>query len=422
MSAFDVIVIGAGISGASFACKISKYAKTLVLEAKDEKDLSVTTNIFPEHNRRFLSEVDYSDKSLFPCVHYKINYMDKKYFGVVDSTEFGEPFGYISHSENILRNLLQKCENQGGIIKYNEKVSKIKRTSERNEIITSKGQSYSGKLLAIATGSHAFELQKSLGFSAPDSYMGIHTHLYGDEDTLNENLEWNYVFHINRKISQNGPLFFNKGKERLFLGFLGNPKDNSADMVNKLDRILNNYQPIQPFIRGLKRSPKTVVGKISKHPLKILSNDRTLVLGEAGGLVTSFFYEGFLGGLASAEIAASVLKPLLEANSNFTREDLKKYDQKLYQVLINTYFKTNLASEYLFYQSGSKIKILWETYCRFIKESRTLRRYIWEAIRRHDLENHDLSRDRWTGEQIFKKLPFLAKATTLTHFLKALMK
>ncbi|TFG24681.1 MAG: hypothetical protein EU529_03515 [Promethearchaeota archaeon] len=422
MASFDVIIIGAGIAGSSFALKISKYAKTLLLEAKDEKDLPVTTNIFPEHNKRFLSEVDYSDRSLFPCIHYKINYMDKKYNGIIDSNEFGEPFGYISHSENIIKYMLQKCEEQGGIIKYNEKVSKIIKSSENIEVITSKGQSYSGKLLAIATGSHSFELQKSLGFNAPDSYIGICTHLYGDDDTLKENMEWNYIFHINRNISQNGPLFFNKGRERLFLGFLGNPKEDSADMVNKLERILNNYQPIQPFIRNLKRDPKTFVGKISKHPIKILSNDRTLILGEAGGLVTAFFYEGFLGGLASADIATSVLKPLLDANSNFTRAELMKYDQEVYRILVNKYFKTNLASEYLFYLGGSKIKLLWETYCKLVKENQTLRKYIWEAIRRQDLENHDLNRDRWTGEQIFKMLPLLSKATYWPHFIATLKK
>ncbi len=422
MASFDVIIIGAGIAGASFALKISKYAKTLLLEVKDEKDLAVTTNIFPEHNKPFLSEVDYSDRSLFPCIHYKINYMDQKYNGVIDSNKFGEPFGYISHSENIIKYMLRKCEEQGGIIKYNERTSKIIRSSNKIEVITSKGQSYSGKLLAIATGSHSFELQKSLGFSAPDSYIGISTHLYGDDDMLNENMEWNYIFHINPKISQNGPLFFNKGRGRLFLGCLGNPKEDSSEMANKLDRILNNYQPIQPIIKGLKRGSKTFVGKISKHPIKSLSNDRTLILGEAGGIVTAFFYEGFLGGLASAELATKTIRPLLDTNSNFNKSDLYPYDQEIKKVLLNKYFKTNLASEYLFYNAGSKIKLLWETYCKLVKENRTLQRYIWEAIRRQDLENHDLERDKWAGQELFKMLPLLSKATYWPHFLKAMIK
>ena len=53
---YDVIIIGAGIAGASFAFKVSKYAKTLLIEARDRENLPITTNIFPEHNKPFLKE------------------------------------------------------------------------------------------------------------------------------------------------------------------------------------------------------------------------------------------------------------------------------------------------------------------------------------------------------------------------------
>ena len=419
---YDVIIIGAGIAGASFAAKISKYAKTLLIEAKDKENLPITTHFFPEHDVPFLSEVDYSDRNIFPCIHYKINYMDKNYNGTIDANDFGEPFGYISYTENLLRYLLDKCEEQGGVIRYNEKVSKITRHKDKVEVINNKGDSYSCKLLAIATGSHSFELQKSLGFDIPDSYMGIYTNFYGDEDKIRDNIDWNYVFHINPKVSQNGPLFFNRGNERLFTGYLGKMNDTPAEIKSKLDRILTNYKPIQPFIRGLKRGSTTVVGRISKHPIKTLSDNRVLILGESGGLVTAFFYEGLLGGVASAEIATNILKPLLETNSSFTKADLKEYDLEVYRKLVDTYFKTNLASEFLFYHAKSKISLLWETYCRLVSENSTLRKYIWEAVRRHDLENHDLERDRWTGEQIFKRLPFLTKATYWPHFIRAIFK
>jgi flavin-dependent dehydrogenase len=172
----------------------------------------------------------------------------------------------------------------------------------------------------------------------------------------------------------------------------------------------------------LRRGSTTVVGKISKHPIKTLSDDRVLILGESGGLVTAFFYEGLLGGLASSEIATNVLQPLLETNCDFTRAELKQYDREVYRILVDSYFKTNLASEFLFYHAKSKIQLLWETYCKFISEDSTIRRYIWEAIRRPDLENHDLERDRWAGEQIFKRLPFLTKATYWPHFIRAMFK
>ena len=54
---YDVIIIGAGIAGATFASKISKYAKTLLIEAQNyRKEIPSRTNIFPEHNRPFIKD------------------------------------------------------------------------------------------------------------------------------------------------------------------------------------------------------------------------------------------------------------------------------------------------------------------------------------------------------------------------------
>jgi len=421
---FDVIVLGAGIAGSSFAYKISKHAKTLLIEAKEKESLPISTNIYPEHNKEFLKsdEVNYSDKSICPCVFRTINYMDKNQDGIINSDDFGAPFGYISYTEKLIGSLLDKFEDQGGIAHFNEKVSKISRSNEKVEVITNKGESIEGKLLAIATGSYDFDLQRSLGFGAPDSYYGIYTHFFGDEDTLKKNIKTDYTFHLNANISQNGPLFINRGIDRISIGFLGSEKITYEDLNSKFERILSNYKPIQPFIKDLTRSPsKPVFGKISKHPITQFSKNRSIVLGEAAGLVTAFFYEGLLGGVACAELATRTIKPLLEKASNFTQDELKSYDKDIKRIL-EPYYTTGEASEILFYKSDSKFENLWKVYVNLINSNNTLRKYIWEAIVRQDVENHDLKRDRWTGEQIFKNLPLILKATYWPHFLKAIIK
>ncbi|MFX1256896.1 MAG: NAD(P)/FAD-dependent oxidoreductase [Promethearchaeota archaeon] len=417
---FDIIIIGSGISGASFAYKMSKYAKILLIEAKDKKSFPISTNLFPEHNLPFLKDINYTDKDIFPCIHQKLNYMGKEHNGIIDSKEFGAPFGYICYFENLIEYMLFKFEDKGGIIKDGEKVLKILRSNQNIEVITNKGQSYSGKLLVIATGSHGFDLQRSLGFSTPDTYKWVYTHLYGDEDKLNENMDFDYIFHLNPKISQCGPFFINKGLERILAGFLIKEEDSQDQNIAKLDRILNNYKLIQPFVRGLKRGTvNTIVAEISKHPIKTFSKERIIILGEAAGLVSAFFYEGILGGLASSNIAFKVIKPLLEEKNKFTKSELNKYDQEIYRILLKNYFKTQKASEILFYNSGSKMNTLWETYAEFIKTNQTIRKYIWEAFRNQNLENHNTDRDKWAGEQLFKRLPLLAKATYWPHFLNA---
>ncbi|MHA1436048.1 MAG: NAD(P)/FAD-dependent oxidoreductase [Promethearchaeota archaeon] len=419
---YDIIVIGAGVSGATFASKISKYAKILVLEAKKEKDMLVNTNIFPEHNRPFFNEISWSDKDVFPSIHEKMRYLGIKNEAIVNSKEFGAPLGNITYQEILVKKLLQNCENNGGIVKFNEKCTKISRTINHIEVITNKGQLYRGKMLVLATGSHSFELQESLGFETPDKYMGVFTHLYGDETHISDNLGVNYIFHINTNISKNGPLYFNKGVERVAMGFLG-INETPSDLVSKLNKILTNYKKIQPYINGLRRDSKPSVCYISKHPIKKFSQDRVLVLGEASGLITAFFYEGVGTGIISADIAAKTLKPLLEQGSNrFRSQDLSKYDLEIKRVLLKNYFRNGNASEYIFYNATSYMKLLWDLYVDLVRTSKTLRKYIWEAYRTHELEHYDIKRDRWIGEKLYAKLPVLSKIVLGPRFFKALFK
>ncbi|MFX1601519.1 MAG: NAD(P)/FAD-dependent oxidoreductase [Promethearchaeota archaeon] len=420
---YDVIIIGAGIAGATFASKISKYVKTLLIEAQDyDKEIPIRTNIFPEHNRPFIKEeIEWDNKNIFPCLHTKSNYMSDEFNGVIDSTEFGIPLGNICYTENLIGELINQLEQHGGSFNSGEKISQIIRHSDHLEILNSKGGSYFTKLLALATGSRGFELQRSLGFEIPDSYTGAYLHLFGNEDKINENLEYNYTFHINPKISRNGPFFFNKGKERISAGLLGEKHESKEVILSKLDRILKNYQRIQPFINGLKYDLTTVVvGDISKHPIKSFSKDRVIILGEAAGIVTAFFYEGLLPGVACADIATNTLKPLFEQDSKFNRLELSKYDQEVKRILF-TYFKNGNALEYLIYNEGSYVKSLWRLYTELLNENKQARKYIYEAYINHDLSKHNTSNDRYVGEKWFGKLPTLSKITLSPKFFKAML-
>lgn len=347
--------------------------------------------------------------------------MSDEFNGVIDSTEFGIPLGNICYTENLLQELINQLEQHDGVFNSNEIISKINRHSDYLELINSKGESYNTKLLALATGSRGFDLQRSLGFDIPDHYTGALIHLFGNEEKVNENLEYNYVFHINPKISTNGPFYFNKGKERVATGFLGEKNESKEQILNKLERILKNYKYIQPFVNGLKYDLKTaVVGEISKHPIKHFSSDRVLVLGEAAGIVTAFFYEGMLPGVACADIATNTLKPLLEKNSNFSQLELQKYDQEVKRILFS-YFKNGNSLEYLIYNEGSHVKSLWRLYTELLNENKLARKYIYEAYINHDLSTHNTSNDRYVGEKWFGKLPTLSKISLSPKFFKAML-
>jgi flavin-dependent dehydrogenase len=420
---YDIIIVGAGLSGSSFAKKISPFAKTLLIEANDKVD--VRTNVFPHHNFLYLDNKDIKsgNKELFPSDHLKTLYLDKNEAGYIDSKNFGGPLGKIVYTDRLIKQLLKKYEENGGEIHFGEKVKKLTRTANKVEILTTTGQTYTAKVLVLATGSRAFELQRSLGFETPDSYLGIYTHLYGTEDQIQDNFDFDYLFHLNPNISKDGPFFFNVGRERILTGFLGQKDETEAQIVDKLDRILQNYKYIQPNLKNLTWDKSSfIAGQISKHPIAKFSTDRALVLGEAAGLVTGFFYEGLLSGLVSAETAANTLKPLLKEKSEFQKHELRAYDQGLRDKILDNYYKNGAACEFLFYDKNpSTIRTIWETYIKLIKENRKLRKQIWEAYR-IPVEEYDTSRDKWAGEQLFKKLPALSKLSLSPKFLKALVK
>ncbi|MBY9013260.1 MAG: NAD(P)/FAD-dependent oxidoreductase [Candidatus Lokiarchaeota archaeon] len=418
---YDFIVIGAGISGVSFAYKTSKYAKTLLVEAQDyDREIPERTNIFAEHNKPFVEDVFWNDDSIFPRPFVQLNYKSEKQDGLLNSKEFGAPLGKISHTEILIKKLIDKFRDQGGTTLFYENIAKIIRHTDYIEVINGRGESFSAKLLVLATGSRGFPLQKSLGFGVPESYMGIYTNIYVDESILNENFNFQYMFHLNPQISQNGPFFFNVGKGRIATGYLGN-RESPAELKNKLIRILRNYQKIQPFMKGIKwdESIPFISGGISKHPINSFSKDRVIVLGEAAGLVTAFFYEGILCGLASADIAAKLLEGLLSNNSNFSSAELKKYDDEVARVLF-TYFRNGNACEYLFYNEGSSSKTLWNSYSNLLNTNKTVRQYVYEAHINQDLSTHNTDNDRWVGERLFATIPVLSKVTLWPKFLKAM--
>ena len=427
---YDIIIIGAGAAGASFALKMAKYAKVLLVEANNENYFPKGTKVFPQHNHPFINEIEWENREIFPRIHKIIRYLGTEEEGIVNSEEFGEPFGNICYIENLLNELVKKYVNLGGIIKFNEKVHKIIRHNDYVELINNKGESYQAKLLALATGSHSLELQKSIGFDIPDTYTGIYSHMYGNDDKINENLPIEYNFHINSKISRSGPFFMCKGQSikgedsRIFSGLVGSQHETEQEIYSKYERILRNYKKIQPYFDGLKPEKPTLT-KISKHPIKTFTQDRTIVLGEASGVTTSFFYEGLVGTLASAEISAQTVIPLLENNSNFNKTELKKIDDELHRIVLKTYFKNNKASEYLFYNTNpSNINKLFNTYAKLVSSNRKIREYIWEAHITHQLENYDVkgASSRYFGEELFKKLSFTSKLLLGPLFLKALFK
>ena len=77
---YDVAVIGAGICGASFAFKTSRYAKVLLIEGQDyDRQIPIRTNIFAHHDKPYIDDAFWNDKGAFPRLFTQLNYKSEKY-------------------------------------------------------------------------------------------------------------------------------------------------------------------------------------------------------------------------------------------------------------------------------------------------------------------------------------------------------
>jgi len=218
-------------------------------------------------------------------------------------------------------------------------------------------------------------------------------------------------------------LWLNRAVNYFNIGFVS--KETPKEMGIKFLRILQNYEPIQQFFKGIERKIDTLTvddfhyKKCTKYLIDSKVSDRVVVIGDAAGLLYPLYLEGVIGAAASAKIASEVLLELNNTNSSFNSKDLRKYEKLLSARLLNSYFKMGKISDEMFFRGKEKPPFtIWDSYLNSINELQQLRKNIWIAYRCQNLGNYPEENDLWCGEQIYKHLPLSKKVSLMPFFLK----
>jgi flavin-dependent dehydrogenase len=421
----DFIIIGAGIAGSAAFYHLTKFASCILIEKNTAPQSNSLIKIFPEHNFSWIPELDRNDPQIFPRTHYVSVYASQSLEATVDSRELQQPFGKVMNQYYLNKWLqeqaLQHGEQEKNRIYWEQTVSSIQ--NEETEILVHcTSCTIAAKAVIIATGAQGVDLQRNLGFATPTILNTIVLAIEGPESAIEKNFTTDYIYRLHPKISVDGPLAVLRGKTCINMGFLSS--ENYDLMTTKFMRILQNYEPIQGFFNNLSQNPQSITtkdfiyGKCAKHPITNKIKNRILVIGEAAGLITPVYYEGILGCLASAKIAAETLQKLYPTTTQYTVTDLEIYNKEI-QRQLNNYFKTADATELIFLKSGNHQQTIWNSYLDCIMKMPKLRKYIHYAYICQDLGNYPLENDEWSGEQIFKNLPFASKVILTPIFLRA---
>lgn len=421
--AFEFIIIGAGVAGATAFHYLSKIAPTLLLEEKNQETHFDSVRIIVGHAHQYLPpEIPLTDPSIFlRPVNTIINVSRQKEARIPGQTEFGKPFGWVINEQNFIHWCLQAGEKSGGKIVWQSKVTHIEYTPSE-VIVTVDSTSYHGKLLLLATGAYAPELNRDAGFGLPDQLNTLSTNFYASPEVFDRIFPGDYFYLLHPQMSARGPFQMTRGQTFATAIYVS---DESYDvMKDKFLRILRNYAWLQPILKEMQNPPAAITeknirfGKVWKHPIAFFSTNRAIILGEASGIVTECYYEGLLNCLASAHFAQKVITDLYHHNQEYSLENLKLYDGMIRESLLNNFHLSQKGSEGMFLSPGQYQSVIWDAYLDAINSDKKVRQYIWLAWVDPDITHYPLDHDEYCGERIYMNIPLGNRLLLTPYFLK----
>jgi flavin-dependent dehydrogenase len=417
-----VAIIGAGIAGATAAQLASKEFETVLIDAGKSGEYRPNSGVFPDHNN---FGFDPLPDDIFARDHLSTSYISTENKGVVSGQEFGKKLGKILFLPNFLEYAIGAAEQQGCTFLFNTTAQEIRTAADGASIsCVERGQAewqdVQCDVVLIATGSNDFRFHKRLGFQVPRVTQAIQAEYQKDEDQLAE-WEGEYTFHLNSKISKNGPFWVTRRVGEFDIGYIDK-------MVNreKFGAILNQYKLIQPLMQNAQ--PMQVEGKegnvfitsIASDALRDVVQDRVMLLGDAAGLVTPFYYEGAGQGRYSALFAVHCLKKLRESHLQPVKKNLFDYQRRVHKTLNGKLYESGRVSAGLFYNNAN-VDVIFSAYNKAINQFRDVREKIAFAYWNNPA-NYKFSNDTDVGRKIFDELPLAKKISLTPLFLKASLK
>ncbi|QEE16678.1 FAD-dependent oxidoreductase [Promethearchaeum syntrophicum] len=430
---YDFAIIGAGIAGVIAFYNLTKEGcSCIIIDKKDRSIPYLLCKLVCEHDFPFMPEIPKNNVDIFVRDHWTSIYASRNIEALVDGKEFGAPLGKLADEYQLIQWYLNKGIEYGGTIQWKHEVTGIKilkenaqltLLSEKKTDIEAEVKKINVKAVILATGASGIQLQQDLGFQTPTILNSITATFKNDPSLIMKNIPADYIFRLHPQISLEGMLWLNRAIDYFNIGYVSS--EEPKEMGIKFLRILQNYQPIQQYFKGLEKKIETLTvkdfhyKKCTKYPIDAKVSDRVVVIGDAAGLLYPLYLEGVIGAAASAKIASEVLLELNKNESSFTTQDLRKNEKLLSTRILNSYFKMGKISDEMFFRGNEKPPFtIWDAYLNSINELQQLRKNIWIAYRCQDLENYPEENDLWCGEQIYKHLPLSKKVSLMPFFLK----
>jgi len=326
---YDVIIVGAGPSGASLAYFLgnSPYKVLLLDRSEFPREKACGGAVTRETVEKFphlkdLMEIEYYIGGMY----YK-----PQYEPIINESEI--PLGYMVRRivfDNELVNLVRKFSNIE--IKFNSLITKVENLSDKVVVQTDKNEQFEGRILVGADGTNSIIRRKTnLQKFWREEHVSfvVMNEIKLDEATIEKYYTKKHksIIHLAFQDSYGYGWVFSK-KEHINIGFGAMTSDIPSKQIMTQFNAYIKYAIDNDFIPDISSAPEKPRGAMlpSGGPSKHFTDNRILLVGDAGGFVQPFSGEGIKYAIWSSKIASTHILQFLE--HQIPLEDMMKAYEK----------------------------------------------------------------------------------------------
>jgi geranylgeranyl reductase family protein len=313
----DVLVIGAGPSGAHFAAQAAKKGYSVALIEKGQ--LGRAKCCAGGLSGRFLSQYSVPPK----LVEREI----RRFVMVSPSGEraellFDKTSGITVNRADFDRWLVEQANDCGCDTRFGAAAKKVAFHSDGVDVTVDSGEVLRGKVLIGAFGM-APQMFRMLGLQTPKFSLGLQAEIALPETETDSDVNDQIEFYFNPKYSKAGYSWVFPKKQSAAIGLVTDPL--SSQKTEALHSFIKDYTAEHPnFTEHLPAHMRFGCAMLPNSPVERMSGNRFMLLGDAAGLIDPTTWEGIYFAFKSADIALEAFESSY-SKATFSSEALGSY-------------------------------------------------------------------------------------------------
>ena len=356
---YDVIIVGAGPAGATLGYELTREGLDVLILEKDRLPRYKTCAGGITVKAAELLDLDISPVVQHTVYGFRVKYKNKKEF----TRWYDQPLIYMVMRDEFDHFLVQRAQATGAVVADDQRVSRLQVTFEGVEVLTDQDV-FTTRILVGADGARSI-VAENLGLMTGTRFgVGMEAEIAVSKEKL---AEWDSLAGLSIGHIRGGFGWVFPKKDHLSVGIGGS--------LRQAKRLKSRYREV---LASHDLGSHEII-KLRSHYLPVRRNgaaiqcERSLLIGDAAGLVDPFTGEGIYNAVKSACIAAPIIIQSLQTDN----VDLTGYQEAVDRELMPELKASRAFSKIytwfpgLYFDAVKGSDRLWRAHCRVLRGERS---------------------------------------------------